>query len=145
MGAYYGAEVCDLIGLLILSKIEKSIPGLQFGLYRDDGLAVYKTSKGIHIDSMRKKLIEIFKSLELNIFINTRMHKVDMLDVTFNLADNNFKPFRKENDSPSYIHKESNHPPNIIKKSPKSLVTDSHLYPPTKKYSTTVQTITTPL
>ena len=60
-------------------------------------------SERIHIDSMRKKLIEIFKSLELNITISTRMQKVDFLDVTFNLAGNTFKPFRKENDSPSYI------------------------------------------
>ena len=36
---------------------------------------------------MRKKLNEI-KSLELNITMSTRMHKVDFLDVTFNLANN---------------------------------------------------------
>ena len=74
---------CDLIGLLLLNKIKKDIPALQFGLYRDDGLAVYKTSKGIHIDSMKKKLIAIFRSLGLNITISTRLHSVDFLDVIF--------------------------------------------------------------
>ena len=39
MGAYDGAELCELIGLFLLSKIKK-IKDLECGLYRDDVLSV---------------------------------------------------------------------------------------------------------
>ena len=42
MGAYDGAEVCELVGLYLLNKIKESIPSLNSGLYRDDGLGIYK-------------------------------------------------------------------------------------------------------
>ena len=44
---------------------------------------------------------------------------VDYLDVTLNLLNN--KPFSKPNNEISYIHKESNHPPSIIKQVPFSI------------------------
>ena len=34
------AEVCELIGLFLLSHMEQLIPSEQLGLYRDNGLAV---------------------------------------------------------------------------------------------------------
>ena len=42
MGAYDGAEVAELTGLYILEKMKKIIKPTNIGLYRDDGLAVYK-------------------------------------------------------------------------------------------------------
>ena len=44
---------------------------------------------------------------------------VDYLDVTLNLLNN--KPFSKPNNEISYIQKESNHPPSIIKQVPFSI------------------------
>ena len=41
MGAPDGAEVCELVGLFLLSEIKEAFPSLDFGLYRDDGLAVH--------------------------------------------------------------------------------------------------------
>ena len=40
MGSLDSAEVCELVGLFLLSKLERFIPKDQIGLYRDDGLAV---------------------------------------------------------------------------------------------------------
>ena len=40
MGSWDGAEVCDLIGLYLLSKCQHL--GLNLGLYRDDGLGECK-------------------------------------------------------------------------------------------------------
>ena len=40
MGSWDGAEVADLVGLYLLSKL--SVLGLDVGLYRDNGLAVLK-------------------------------------------------------------------------------------------------------
>ena len=46
------------------------------------------------------------------------------LDVTFDFFDlenNLYKPYRKPNNKPIYINKESNHPPNVLKQLPKSI------------------------
>ena len=118
MGAYDGAEVAELVGLLILNTIKDKLPKLNFGLYRDDGLAAYKTSRGIHIDKMRKKLTQIFTSHGLNITATFRLHNVNFLDVNFDLATDAYRPYRKPNDNPLYIHTHSNHPPHITKQLP---------------------------
>ena len=118
MGAYDGAEVAELVGLFILSHINEQIPELNFGLYRDDGLAVYETSAGCKIDSMRKNLTKIFKNQGLDITATFRLHTVNFLDVTFDLSTDTYKPFRKPNDTPVYIHVHSNHPPHIKKQLP---------------------------
>ena len=39
MGSYDGAETCELVGCYLLSQLNQ-IPGIEIGLYRDDGLAV---------------------------------------------------------------------------------------------------------
>ena len=41
MGAYGGAEICELVGLYMLNKINTFYPN-NVGLYHDDGLAVFK-------------------------------------------------------------------------------------------------------
>ena len=46
------------------------------------------------------------------------MKITDYLDVTFNLNDGSYKPYRKPNDTTTYVHKNSNHPPNVIEKLP---------------------------
>ena len=48
------------------------------------------------------------------------------LDVTLNLLNNYYMPFSKNNNEISYIHKESNHPPYIVKEVPFQI--DSRLY-----------------
>ena len=44
MGSYDGAEVCELIGILILSLIGKIYNGNNIGLDRDDRLTVFKNA-----------------------------------------------------------------------------------------------------
>ena len=41
MGAPDGAEVFELVGIFKLSKVKREFPLMNFGLYRDDGLAVH--------------------------------------------------------------------------------------------------------
>ena len=45
MGSYDGAEVCELIGIFMLSLIGNKYNPNNIGLYRDDGLAVFKKYK----------------------------------------------------------------------------------------------------
>ena len=47
-----------------------------------------------------------------------RMTVVNFLDVTLNLHDDTYAPFRKPNDNPQYIHNQSNHPRCVIKQVP---------------------------
>ena len=48
MGSFDGAEVCELGGLYMQSKLEQILPKSNFGLYRDDGLALLRTLNGQH-------------------------------------------------------------------------------------------------
>ena len=42
MGPYDSAEVCELVGIFMLNKISEKYNKKDVGLYRDDGLAVFK-------------------------------------------------------------------------------------------------------
>ena len=46
MGAYDGAELCELVGTFLLYKISLKYNKNNIGLYRDDGLAVFKNVSG---------------------------------------------------------------------------------------------------
>ena len=117
MGSYDGAEVCELIGLYILHKVEQVIEQKQVGLYRDDGLAAVKGS-GPQVEKLRKKIFNVFKTLKLKATIEANLKATDFLDILFDLESDSYKPFRKENEIPRYVHSKSNHPPNIKKQLP---------------------------
>ena len=86
----------------------------NFGLYRDDGLGILRNTSGPEADRKRKNTIEIFKECGLSITCEVNKKIVDFLEVRFNLNDQTYKPYRKLNNEPGYINKQSNHPPNII-------------------------------
>ena len=121
MGAYDGAEVSELVGIylqyLLSEKYEKS----DFGLYRDDGLAIFRNVSGSQSEKIKKTFQKIFKENHLDITINCNMKIVNYLDVTLNLNDGSYQPFHKPNDEILYIHSESNHPPSITKQLPVSI------------------------
>ena len=121
MGCYDGAEICQLVGTFVLATITKAMPTASIGLYRDDGLGVLWDTPGSKADRIRKDLIKLFAEMGLKITIQTNLKVADFLDVTLNLSTRSFYPFRKPNDRPIYIHKLSNHPPNIIKNLPASI------------------------
>ena len=43
------------------------------------------------------------------------MKITDFLDINLELDNDKFYPYRKPNDTPLYVHRESNHPLNILK------------------------------
>jgi len=121
MGSYDGAEVCELVGLFILDDICNTYGKHNIGLYRDDGLAIFKNTPGPQAERIRKDIIRRFKAHGLNITIQTNLKIVNYLDVTFNLTNSTYYPYRKPNNEPQYINIKSNHPPNIIKQLPTSI------------------------
>ena len=93
MGAYDGAEVCELVGTFLLEKIIEVCNKSNIELYRDDGLQ------------------RLFKEYDLEITAESNLKIVNYLDVTFNVKDSTFRPYHKPDDQIQYIHTESNHPP----------------------------------
>ena len=121
MGAYDGAEVCELVGIHLLFLLSNICNKDDIGLYRDDGLAVFKNISGPQSENLKKQFQKLFNENGLKIEIKCNLKIVDYLDVTLNLNDGTYKPYRKPNDETSYIHAKSNHPPNIIKQIPISI------------------------
>ena len=62
-----------------------------------------------------------FRDKGLQIIIKCNLKIVDYLDLTLNLNDGTYHPFHKTNEETTYIHVESDHPPQIIKKIPRSI------------------------
>ena len=114
MGAYDGAEVCELVGTYLLYEIAKLYEKKDIGLYRDDGLAVFKNKSGPKPEKIKKSIQAIFRENELKITIQCYLKIVDYLDAIFNLTDSSYRPFSKTNNEINFIHKQSNHPPSII-------------------------------
>ena len=49
MGAYAGEEVCEVVGTFLLDKISEKYGENSIGLYRDDGLSVFKNKSGTEV------------------------------------------------------------------------------------------------
>ena len=122
MGSYDGCELCELVGLYVLHKTKLKFPEIDFGLYRDDGLGALKRTPKTKLEKIKKDLFKMFKEdFGLSITLETDLTVVDFLDVTFDLHNEKYHPFRKPNDTPVYIHKDSNHPPHVTKQLPISI------------------------
>jgi len=121
MGSYDGAEICELVGLYILDELSKKLNKNDLGLYRDDGLILLRNKNGHEMDKIRKQIINVFKIIGFQIDINVNLKIIDFLDVTFNLSENSYKPYKKPNNKLLYINTESNHPPEVIKHIPISI------------------------
>ena len=108
MGSYDGPEVCELVGAFLLNNLSHVMDKTSVGLYRDDGLDVFKNPA---TERKRKENIKTFNTYNLSITIETNIRVINFLDTTFDLTNNICKPYRKPNDNPVHISKNSNHPP----------------------------------
>ena len=117
MGCYDSAKVCELVGSFILNELTSIVSKSDVGLYHDDdGLGIFYNISRPEIERKWKAIVKVFKGCGLSITIHCNLLKtVDFLDVTFDLDNNVYKPFRQENNKPVYINKHSNHPPSILK------------------------------
>ena len=121
MGAYDGAEVCELIGIFMLSLLSKHINKNHIGLYRDDGFAILKNTSGPEAEKLKKKLQKLFKEKDLDIIIQCNLKITNYLDITLNLNYGSYRPYRKPNEETNYIHINSDHLQLIIKEIPRSI------------------------
>ena len=121
MGSYDGAELTDLVGLYILHKLKKTVPEIDFGLYRDDGLGIHRRIPATRLNKIIKTIKGLFNEMGLEITVEKDLTKVNFLDITLDLSEETFEQYRKPNDKPNYVNVESNHPKMIIKNIPKAV------------------------
>ena len=86
MGSFDGAELCELVGIYLISKLLEIIPKDQSGLYRDDGLLLLRKMNGHKTDKIRKQVIKLFKDAGFLLEIENKLKQIDFLDVTLNLS-----------------------------------------------------------
>lgn len=118
MGSFMGAEICDLIGLYILDQLTNVFPRGQYGIYRDDALSIVNTKSPSALERLSKTLHRVFKNIGFKITIEICHTYTDFLDVTLNLGNNTYYPYKKPNSKTYYINKSSNHPHYIKNKLP---------------------------
>ena len=83
MGSFFGAELCDLIGLYALSKLESLYDIKEIGLYRDDGLAIIQPKNNQDLENNKKKTIKMFRDIGFKITIDTGASICNFLNITF--------------------------------------------------------------
>ena len=73
MGSFDGAELCELVGLFILNDLANKYGTNNIGLYRDDGLAIFKNTTGPQAERTRKEIRRRFKEHGLKITIQSNL------------------------------------------------------------------------
>ena len=82
MGCHDGAEVCKLVSTFILNKISPIMQEQNnVGLYKDDGLGIFRNLSQPNIERKKKEIIKIFKSFGLSITVTTNVTSANYLDV----------------------------------------------------------------
>ena len=123
MGSFNGAEICDLIGLFLLNEIKKSkiFMDNEFGLYRDDALAIIRSKSPRSAENTAKYLIKLFKQNGFKITIESGLFQTDFLDVSFNILNSSYQPYNKPNSPILYVNNHSNHPRQVLKQLPETI------------------------
>lgn len=101
---------------------KKSHCSIKFGLYRDDGLAVFKNVSEPATEKM--KIYTFFSNKKSSLQIiecNLKVVIYIYLIVTFNLNDRFYRPYRTPNDKTHCYHIHSDHPPFISKQLSRSI------------------------
>ena len=134
MGNYDGAETCELVGCYLLAQL-KQIPGIEIGLYRDDGLAILNQTPR-EVEKAKKQICQVFTNKNLKVTVEANKKIVNFLDVTLDLNTGKFKPYSKPSSTPLYVHSQSNHPPNIIRNIPEAINRRLSCIRPIKRFLT---------
>ena len=61
------------------------------------------------MDKKRKTITKIFKGIGFSIDIQANLKEVELFDVTLNLQNGTYLPYKKPNDKLLYIHSMANH------------------------------------
>ena len=87
----------------------------SIGSYRDDGLIALNKVNSQKTDTLRKKMIQVFKGNGFGIDIVTNLVEVNLFNVILNLRNGLYRPYKKPNGELKYINVFSNHLPHLLK------------------------------
>ena len=73
MGASDGADVCELVGLFLLNNLANKFDKNSVGLYRDNGLALFKNINHHLADKIGKGFHQLFKENGLSLKIECNL------------------------------------------------------------------------
>ena len=93
----------------------------HIGQYKKDSLAILKSTGNPEAEKLKKKFQKLFKEKDLDIIIQCNLKITNYLDITPNLNDGSYRPYKKPNEETNYIHINSDHPPSIRKEIPRSI------------------------
>ena len=85
VGSVDEAEVCELVGLLLLLKMKHLFGCKCVLLYGDDGIAVLNNISRLKTDRTQKQLIKLFQDYGMKISVESNLTQTDDLDATLNL------------------------------------------------------------
>ena len=60
MGGYHGVEVCKLLGTYLLYKLSLKYNKNDIGLYRDDGLVIFKNISAPESEKVKKDIQRLY-------------------------------------------------------------------------------------
>ena len=112
MGAYDGAECCDLVGLFLLSKLAH-LP-IKVGAYRDDFLSVCSLAP-FQVEKVKQQVAEVFQQHGLKVKVKANARVCNFLDITLDLSNEVHSPYSKPGTHLEYVHVQSNHPRHVTK------------------------------
>ena len=90
MGSFDGAELCELVGLFLISGLAFVIGKSNVGLYSDDGLAILENTPAPDTERIKKKIIKFFRQNGLKITIDANVVPANFFDITFNLQSDKY-------------------------------------------------------
>ena len=108
------------------------LPPQSHRLHRDDGFVMLTDTSAPEWRGFGSDL-QAFRREGLKITASPPSTSVDFLDVTFR-SDNSFRPLCKAEWVTKYVHRQSNHPPSIIRNIADRI---NSIYPPARRCSTT--------
>lgn len=86
IGSYEDGKICKLVGNYTLSKQENITSKPNIGLYHDDSLyKIIWELNGQQTYKIRTNIVKVIKTIEFQTKIETNFHKINFLDITFNL------------------------------------------------------------
>ena len=124
MGCYDVTDVCKLVLshlFYLLNKLSNIVRKESVGLYRDDGLGVLRNLSDPQTERNRKAILKVFKDCGLKITTQANLQIVNFLDVQLNLDTSTYQPYRKRDNNPVHLNKNSNHATTVLNQFPKSI------------------------
>ena len=94
-GILYGCRIMLISKNLLLDGLKTFLVQKELDV-QNDSLAVLPNSSGLKIKSLKKNLA-FFKSIGLQVTIESPMMTTDYLDVKLNLNDLSYKPYKNQN------------------------------------------------